>query len=79
MLVKGYEVIVDIDGDEKIIEIDDLYPAIYDWKSASDFAMMMAHEFNPKANQIDFVECTEYEMAEYRKYPYIFPAPFAVQ
>jgi hypothetical protein len=79
MLIKGYEIVIEIDGVENFIEINDLYPSITDWKTASDFAMMLAHEINPDATDINFVECNEYQLDEYKKYPYIYPAPFSLQ
>ena len=79
MIINGYEIVVEIDGVKSLINLDDLYPSIKDWKSATDFAMMMAHEFNPDAVSIDFVECGEFEIEEYKSIPFIHEAPFSVQ
>jgi len=79
MKVMGYDIVVEIDGVENEICLDTLYPAVHDWKSATDFAMMMAHEVNPDAVSIDFVECGEFEMEEYKSIPFIHQAPFSVQ
>ena len=42
MIVKGYEIVVEIDGTKSAINLDDLYPSIKDWHTATDFAMKMA-------------------------------------
>ena len=52
MIVKGYEIVVEIDGVKSQINLDDLYPSIKDWHTASEFAMNMAREANPNAVHI---------------------------
>ena len=79
MLVIGYEVKVKVDGEERLIQLEDTYPSIFDWHSATNFAMMLARESHPEAVNIEFLECGEYEMDEYKQYPFIHEAPFAVQ
>ena len=79
MIVNGYEILVEIDGNKSQINLDDLYPSIKDWHSATDFAMKMAREANPDAVCIDFLECGEYELEGYENIPYIYEAPFQVQ
>ena len=79
MKVNAYEVVIEIDGVKSCINLDDLYPAIKDWHSATEFAMMMAREAKPNAVQIDFLECGEYELEGYEHIPYIHEAPFRVQ
>ena len=79
MLVMGYDVKVQVDGEESLIQLDDTYPSIFDWHSATNFAMCLAREIHPDAVNIAFLECGEYEMDEYKQYPFIHAAPFAVQ
>ena len=79
MLVMGYDVKVQVDGEESLIQLDDTYPSIVDWHSATNFAMMLARESHPEAVNIEFIECGEYEMEEYKPYPFIHEAPYAVQ
>ena len=79
IIVNGYEIVVEIDGVKSLINLDDLYPSIKDWHSATEFAMKMAREANPDAVCIDFLECGEYELEGYEEIPYIHEAPFRVQ
>ena len=79
MIVKGYEIVVEIDGVKSQINLDDLYPSIKDWHTASEFAMNMAREANPNAVHINFIECGQYELEGYESIPYIHEAPFRVQ
>jgi len=79
MIVNGYEIVIEIDGVKSLINLDDLYPSIKDWHSATEFAMKMAREANPDAVCIDFLECGEYELEGYEGIPYIHEAPFRVQ
>ena len=32
MLVMGYDIVVDVDGEESVIQLDDTYPAVNDWR-----------------------------------------------
>ena len=79
MIVKCYEIVVEIDGVKSQINLDDLYPSIKDWHTASEFAMNMARQANPDAVNISFIECGEYELEGYEHIPYIHEAPFQVQ
>ena len=79
MLVMGYDVKVQVDGEESLIQLDDTYPSKSDWHSATNFAMHHAREIHPDAVNIEFLECGEYEMDEYKQYPFIHEAPYAVQ
>jgi hypothetical protein len=76
MKIMGYEITVEIDGVESVIELDDTYPSIRDWKTATEFAMLLARDQHQNAVHIDFVQCGEYELEEYAKYDYIHEAPF---
>ena len=73
----GLDVKVQVDGEESLIQLDDTYPSIFDWHSATHFAMMLARESHPEAVNIEFIECGEEEMEEYK--PYIHEAPYALQ
>jgi len=79
MKIMGYEIVVEIDGVESVIQLDDTYPAINDWHTATEFAIRLAQHEHPDANQIDFVECGEFEMEEYKQYDFIHEAPFMIQ
>ena len=79
MLVMGYDIKVEVDGMESLRPLDDTYPSISDWHSATNFAMHLAREIHPDAVNIEFLECGEYEMDEYKQYPFIHEAPYAVQ
>jgi len=79
MKIMGYDIVIDIDGVESVIQLDDTYPAIKDWQTATEFAMLLAREAHPDAINFGFVECGEYELDEYKSYPYVFDAPFKLQ
>ena len=78
MLINAYEVIIEIDGEESVIELDDTYPSIEDWKTATHFSFMLARYNYPEATHIDLVSVSEYEAEEYEDYEYIYPAPMAL-
>ena len=79
MLINAYEVIIEIDGEESVIQLDDTYPSIEDWKTATHFAFMLARHNYPEAVHIDLVSVSEYEAEEYEEYDYIYPSPMALQ
>ena len=79
MKVMGYDIVVDVDGTESIIQLDDTYPAISDWQTATEFALLLARHEHPEAVNIEFVECGEYRMEEYDHIPYMHEAPFILQ
>jgi hypothetical protein len=79
MRVMGYDITVEVDGVESVVQLDDTYPSIKDWHSATEFAMALADHVHPEANIINFVECAEFEMDEYKSYDYIHEAPVALQ
>jgi len=72
--IKAYEIVLEIDGQESTITLDDTFPAIIDWHSACNMAVLMAKHVHPEC-EIEFISCTEYEAEEYDDYGYIFPAP----
>jgi hypothetical protein len=78
MKIMGYDVTIEIDGVESLVQLDDTYPSVNDWVSATEFAMLLAGELHPDAEQIEFLTCGEYEMEEYASYGYIHDAPLAI-
>ena len=70
----AYEVTVEVDKVKSIIKLDDTYPAVNDWLSATNFAM---HD-HPDAI-VDFMDCAEYEHQEYTQWGYIHEAPLTLQ
>lgn len=78
MPINAYEVIIEIDGEESVIELDDTYPSIEDWKTATHFAFMLARHNYPEAVHIGLVSVAEYEAEEYEEYDYIYPSPMAL-
>ena len=79
MIVHGYDIVMEIDGVESVVQLDDTYPSVEDWKTATEFAMRLAQVMHPDANMIDFVQCEEYEMEEYAEYDYIYETPCTLQ
>ena len=79
MKIMGYEIVVEIDGVESVVQLDDTYPSINNWHTATEFAMKLADSMHPEANDIQFAECGEYEMEEYKQDDFIHEAPYMVQ
>lgn len=79
MPVFAYEVTLDIDGVESVVQLDDTYPSIECWKSATHFALLMARHNHPDAVNIDLLSVSEYEAEEYEEYDYIYETPVQLQ
>ena len=79
MKIMGYDVTVEVDGVESVVQLDDTYPSVHDWHSATEFAMALADHIHPDATNISFVECSEFELEEYKSYGYIHEAPMMLQ
>ena len=79
MTVYAYEVTLEVDGLESVVQLDDTYPSINDWKTATHFAMLLARHNHPDAVNIELVSVSEYESEEYEDYDYIFPSPIKLQ
>ena len=78
MRVMGYDVTIEIDGVESVVQLDDTYPAVSCWKTATEFAMLLAGHIHPDADNISFVDVAEFEMEEYKAYGYIHDAPMVL-
>ena len=79
MTAYAYEVTLEVDGLESVVQLDDTYPSINDWKTATHFAMLLARHNHPDAVNIELVSVSEYESEEYEDYDYIFPSPVKLQ
>lgn len=79
MKVMGYDVTVEIDGVESVVQLDDTYPAVNDWQTATEFALQLADHMHPYAKDISFVDCAAFELEEYKSYGYIHEAPCVLQ
>ena len=55
MTVMGYDITVEIDGVESVVQLDDTYPAVNDWRTATEFALQLAGHMHPDADTIQFV------------------------
>ena len=78
MAVMAYDVTLEIDNVKSVVKLDGTYPAVNDWKSATEFAIHMAMHDYPGC-RIDFIDCAEYVHEEYTSYGYIHSTPIAVQ
>ena len=74
MSVMAYEVTLKIDGTNSIVTLDDTYPAVRDWVTATEFAIHLVLHDSPDS-RVDFMDCAEYEHEEYKKWGYIYEAP----
>jgi len=78
MAVMAYEVMLELDGVRTIITLDDTYPSINSWSTATEFAIYMAKHDHPDKH-IEFMDCSEYVHEEYTSYGYIHSAPTTLQ
>jgi len=78
MAVMAYEVTLEIDGVKSVVSLDDTYPAVENWNTATEFAIYMAMHDYPDST-IEFIDCAEYVHKEYTNYGYIHPAPLRTQ
>tara|TARA_R110001632_G_scaffold115534_1_gene226986 strand:- start:488 stop:724 length:237 start_codon:yes stop_codon:yes gene_type:complete len=76
--VMAYDVTLEIDGVTSVVSLDDTYPAVNEWVTATEFAIHMAMHDHPDAN-IEFIDCAEYVHEEYTQYGYIQDAPLTLQ
>ena len=54
MSVDRYKIGLSVNGTEKIVECDDTYPDVHDWRSAVDFAFKLV-DFNIPDAKIDLL------------------------
>ena len=76
--IKAYEIVLEIDGQESCITLDDTFPAIDSWASACSMAVLMAKHIHPD-KEVEFVLCAEYEADEYADIGYVYDAPVVLQ
>jgi|TARA_R100001460_G_scaffold48659_2_gene86744 hypothetical protein len=74
MTVHRYEVGLLVDGVEKLIECDDTYPDVHDWKTAVEFAMLLIKHGSPHS-KVELLFSKDFESEEYEGYDYIHSTP----
>ena len=74
MSVDRYKVGLSVNGTEKIVECDDTYPDVHDWKSAVEFAFKLV-DYNIPDAKIDLLFCEDWESEEYKDYDYVHSVP----
>ena len=78
MAVMAYEIMLELDWVRTVITLDDTYPAVNSWNTATEFAIHMAQHDYPNKH-IEFMDCAEYVHEEYTSYGYIHEAPIRLQ
>lgn len=78
MPVMAYEVTLVIDKKNVIVKLDDTYPSVNDWRTASEFAILMMKRSEPKS-EVEFVDCIEKVHEIYSKWGYISESPPSIQ
>ena len=73
MIIKSYEIVLEIDAVESSITLDDTFPSIVDWVTACNMAVLMAKHVHP-SKEVEFISCSEYVDEQYEEYDYIVPA-----
>ena len=74
----AYEIGVMIDGVESVVRLDDTYPAVIDWESATSFAMELVMRQHPESN-VEFLFNKEYPSNDYVGMENIHEAPLRIQ
>ena len=77
MTIKSDEIVLQIDGVDSRIMLDDTFPSIVDWISACNMAVLMAKHVHP-SKEVEFISCSEYIDEQYADYDYIAPASFTI-
>jgi len=77
LTIKSYEIVLQIDGIDSSITLDDTFPSVVDWKSACSMAVLMAKHVHP-SKEVEFISCSEYIDEQYADYGYIAPASFTI-
>ena len=78
MGVMAYEIGVAVDGIESVVRLDDTYPSVYDWESATIFAMELVMREHPDSN-VEFLYNKEYPSKDYVGMENIHEAPIRIQ
>ena len=78
MGVMAYEIGVAVDGIESVVRLDDTYPSVYDWESATIFAMELVMSQHPDSN-VEFLYNKEYPSKDYVGMENIHEAPIRIQ
>ena len=74
MSVDRYKIGLSVNGTEKIVECDDTYPDVHDWKSAVEFAFKLV-DYNIPDAKIHLLFCEDWESEEYKDYDYVHSVP----
>ena len=77
LLVLGAEGVA-IDGVEGVVRLDDTYPAVQDWESATIFALELVMRQHPDSN-VEFLYNKEYPSNDYVGMDNIHEAPLRIQ
>jgi len=77
MSVDRYKIGLLVDGLEKIVECDDTYPDVHDWRSAVDFAFNLVRYMKDDPN-IELMFCEDWESEEYKGYNYVHDTPTVI-
>lgn len=78
MAVMEYHITLTIDGVSKVFKLDDTYPTVNDWHSATEFTINMAKNSYPKA-EVEFIDCASRVHEIYSKWGNISEAPLTTQ
>ena len=92
MSVDRYKIGLSVNGTEKIVECDDTYPDVHDWKSAVDFAFRLVkythlrkqtngsphRPLNEIDPKIELLFCEDWESEEYKGYDYVHDTPTVI-
>ena len=77
-VIKAYEIVLEIDGQESCITLDDTFPAINAWASACSYGSLDGKAHSPRSRS-RVVSCAEYEAEEYADIGYVYDAPVVLQ
>ncbi len=76
--LKAYTVTLDIDGEYRLVRLDDTFPSVSSAVSAINTAMLLVQVKQP-ASVISLVDCKEYTPSEFEGIEYAYPVPEVMQ
>tara|TARA_R100000541_G_scaffold27555_1_gene36841 strand:- start:799 stop:1038 length:240 start_codon:yes stop_codon:yes gene_type:complete len=76
--LKAYTVTLDIDGEYRLVRLDDTFPSVSSAVSAINTAMLLVQVKQP-ASVISLVDCTEYVPSAFEGIEYAYPVPEVMQ
>ena len=76
--LKAYDIALDIDGERRLVKLDDTFPSVHDSNSAINTAMLLVQVKQP-TSVVSMIDCAEYVPSEFKGIKYSYPVPEVMQ